>query len=58
MWLILQTKSQELVPEDDAESAIGGSVNLSTASITSSVLNYRTLHGCRYHSDVGNASYW
>lgn len=27
-------------------------------SITSSILNYRILHGRRYHSEIGNAQYW
>ncbi|KAL2104549.1 hypothetical protein VUR80DRAFT_10313 [Thermomyces stellatus] len=30
----------------------------SSVSITSSILNYRTLHGRRYHSEIGNAQYW
>ncbi|SPO03577.1 related to TAM domain methyltransferase [Cephalotrichum gorgonifer] len=49
---------QELVVADDGESALGESVVSSTASITSSVLNYRMLHGRRYHSEIGHASYW
>ena len=44
--------------EDDVESTFAESVNTSTASISSSILNYRTLHGRRFHSEVGNASYW
>lgn len=43
---------------DDAESALGESVASTTASVSSSILNYRTLHGRRYHSEVGNAAYW
>ena len=43
--------------EDDAESGLG-SIKSSTASLSSSILNYRTLHGRRYHSEVGNAEYW
>ena len=42
---------------DDAESALGAEA-LSTASVSSSILNYRTIHGRRYHSEVGNAQYW
>ncbi|KAH7133077.1 S-adenosyl-L-methionine-dependent methyltransferase [Dactylonectria estremocensis] len=30
----------------------------STASITSSILEYRTIHGRTYHSEQGNAHYW
>lgn len=45
--------------DDNAESVADSSVNnLSTASVTSSVLNYRMINGRRYHSDVGNAAYW
>ncbi|CAG7557400.1 unnamed protein product [Fusarium equiseti] len=29
-----------------------------TASITSSILQYRTIHGRTYHSEQGNAQYW
>lgn len=47
---------QEPVPGDN-ESAIGAFTS-STASVTSSILNYRTLHGRRYHGEIGNASYW
>ena len=42
---------------DDDESALGGSIS-STASVASSILNYRTLHGWRYHSEIGDAAYW
>ena len=49
---------QNPVQDDDAESALGESVTESTASISSSILNYRTLHGRRYHSEIGNAHYW
>lgn len=48
---------QEPVPDDD-ESALGESNISSTASVASSILNYRTLHGRRYHSEIGNAYYW
>ncbi|KAF4472885.1 methyltransferase, partial [Fusarium albosuccineum] len=30
----------------------------STASISNTVLEYRTIHGRRYHSERGNAQYW
>ncbi|KAK0648536.1 S-adenosyl-L-methionine-dependent methyltransferase [Cercophora newfieldiana] len=30
----------------------------STASLSSSILEYRTLHGRTYHSNQGNAEYW
>lgn len=44
--------------EDDRDSAIGEDEADSTASLTSSILNYRTLHGRTYHSERGNAQYW
>lgn len=45
--------------EDDEDSAFGDAVS-STDSITSSILEYRTIHGRTYHSDSvpGNAQYW
>lgn len=30
----------------------------STASLTSSILKYRTIKGRTYHSDRGSAEYW
>ncbi|KAI8674712.1 hypothetical protein NCS57_00369900 [Fusarium keratoplasticum] len=44
--------------EEDGDSALGQDANSSTASITSSILHYRTIHGRTYHSERGNASYW
>ncbi|SPO07360.1 related to methyltransferase [Cephalotrichum gorgonifer] len=41
----------------DDDSALGDSYSDSTASITSSILNYRTLYGRTFHSDIGNAQY-
>ncbi|KAK5653706.1 hypothetical protein OQA88_8737 [Cercophora sp. LCS_1] len=42
----------------DADSALGEDVAESTASLTSSILRYRTIHGRTYHSERGNAQYW
>ncbi|KAK7433047.1 hypothetical protein QQZ08_000520 [Neonectria magnoliae] len=47
----------ELAAEDDGDSSLGDSSE-STASISSSILNYRTIHGRTYHKDIGNAQYW
>ncbi|KAM6510558.1 hypothetical protein FSOLCH5_011003 [Fusarium solani] len=44
-------------PDDDADSAIEDNAS-STASLSSSILQYRTIHGRTYHSDRGNAEYW
>ncbi|KXX75055.1 Phosphoethanolamine N-methyltransferase 1 [Madurella mycetomatis] len=47
------------VPADnsDADSALGTDAESSTASITSSILQYRTLYGRTYHSERGDAQY-
>ncbi|KAJ3524446.1 hypothetical protein NM208_g12058 [Fusarium decemcellulare] len=43
---------------DDADSALGSDDASSTASLTSSILHYRTRQGRTYHSERGNANYW
>jgi len=43
--------------DDNADSALG-TAQSSTSSIASTILNYRTLLGRRYHSEIGNAKYW
>jgi hypothetical protein len=43
--------------DDDADSSLGDDDG-STASLSSSILEYRTINGRRYHSDQGNAEYW
>ncbi|KAF4963191.1 hypothetical protein FSARC_8769 [Fusarium sarcochroum] len=42
----------------DTDSTTGDDVESSTASISSSILHYRTIHGRSYHSEQGNAQYW
>ncbi|KAF5962632.1 methyltransferase [Fusarium bulbicola] len=42
----------------DADSALGDDNAESTASITSSILEYRNINGRTYHHDIGNAQYW
>ncbi|KAF4968109.1 hypothetical protein FSARC_4470 [Fusarium sarcochroum] len=42
----------------DADSVISSSPTESTASITSSILSYRTIHGRTFHSELGNTEYW
>jgi hypothetical protein len=44
--------------DDDADSALGEDQADATASLTSSIVQYRTLHGRTYHSERGNALYW
>jgi ubiquinone/menaquinone biosynthesis C-methylase UbiE len=54
-WLDLE---QARAQDDDADSAIGDDGASTTASLSSSILQYRTIHGRTYHSERGNASYW
>lgn len=42
---------------DDGDSGYSDQQS-STASLSSSILNYRTLHGRTYHSDIGKAESW
>ena len=51
-------REQDGDDDDDADSALGQDLADSTASITSSIVQYRTLHGRTYHSERGNALYW
>lgn len=44
--------------DNDVDSAFGGDAMSSTASVSSSILKYRTIHGRTYHSEQGNAKYW
>ncbi|KAK1781459.1 S-adenosyl-L-methionine-dependent methyltransferase [Copromyces sp. CBS 386.78] len=45
--------------ENDGDSTLGSDIESSTASISSSILNYRTLNGRTYHSDsVTDGEYW
>jgi len=51
-------QAQAPPPDDgDVDSAYEDDAS-STASITSSILQYRTIHGRTYHSETGNAHYW
>ncbi|RSL68843.1 hypothetical protein CEP53_002417 [Fusarium sp. AF-6] len=42
----------------DGDSIVDADNNSSTASVTSSILEYRTIHGRTYNSEQGNAQYW
>lgn len=44
--------------EDEIDPGLGADAESSTASITSSILHYRTINGRTYHSERGNAAYW
>ncbi|KAI0400117.1 S-adenosyl-L-methionine-dependent methyltransferase [Xylaria palmicola] len=43
---------------DDGDSAYGDGNASSTASLSASILEYRTVHGRTYHSERGNAQSW
>ncbi|KAH7310828.1 S-adenosyl-L-methionine-dependent methyltransferase [Stachybotrys elegans] len=43
---------------DDVDSVLGSEASESTASMSSSILEYRTIHGRTYHSERGDANYW
>ena len=45
---------------DDGDSVLGEEVDLSTASLSSSILEYRKIHGRTYHNFGGTerAEYW
>ncbi|KAA8622073.1 hypothetical protein SMACR_09972 [Sordaria macrospora] len=44
-------------PEDDGASTISSFAS-TTASLSSSIYHYRTIHGRTYHGDIGNAESW
>ncbi|CEI63179.1 unnamed protein product [Fusarium venenatum] len=44
--------------DSDMDSALGSNLADSTYSLSSSIFDYRTLHGRTYHSDRGTAQYW
>ncbi|KAK3946574.1 hypothetical protein QBC32DRAFT_249067, partial [Pseudoneurospora amorphoporcata] len=49
----------ELEIPDDGDSTLGSDVESSRASISSSIMEYRTISGRRYHSDsVTDGEYW
>lgn len=55
---VIEADNHPTATEEDADSTLGHDTGSSTASISSSILQYRTLHGRTYHSERGNASYW
>ncbi|KAK3340025.1 S-adenosyl-L-methionine-dependent methyltransferase [Neurospora tetraspora] len=55
----LQQGLPQLDDGDDTDSSLGSDADSSTASISSSILNYRTINGRTYHSDsVTDGEYW
>ncbi|KAH6867591.1 S-adenosyl-L-methionine-dependent methyltransferase [Thelonectria olida] len=55
---VIEADDDEVPEQGDSDSAFGHDAESSTASITSSILHYRTLHGRTYHCERGNAQYW
>ncbi|KAK2686194.1 hypothetical protein QWA68_014609 [Fusarium oxysporum] len=53
-----QLAEEEDLNEDDGNSLSDGSLSASTDSMTSSIFEYRKLHGRTYHREIGNAQYW
>ncbi|RYO88793.1 hypothetical protein DL766_002976 [Monosporascus sp. MC13-8B] len=51
-------QAQEQPEDDDIDSAYEADNASSTASLTASILEYRTMHGRTYHSERGNAQSW
>ncbi|KAM5353328.1 hypothetical protein ACJZ2D_016769 [Fusarium nematophilum] len=45
-------------PATDADSTLDADNASSTASVSSSILEYRTIHGRTYNSEQGDAQYW
>jgi hypothetical protein len=50
-------QAAEDLPAEDDDSALGTNQE-STASITSSILEYRTILGRTFHSERGDGHYW
>ncbi|KAL6901111.1 S-adenosyl-L-methionine-dependent methyltransferase [Trichoderma evansii] len=44
--------------DSDDDSALGSDAGSSTASITSTILQYREINGRRFHSEMGSVQYW
>jgi hypothetical protein len=48
----------EAQDEEEEDLTLGSDAESSTASISSSILNYRTINGRTFHGERGNATYW
>ncbi|KAI0411282.1 S-adenosyl-L-methionine-dependent methyltransferase [Xylaria grammica] len=57
-WAQVPQVQQEDDFDDDVDSAYGDDNASSTASLSASILEYRTVHGRTYHSERGNAQSW
>ncbi|KAH7196201.1 hypothetical protein DER44DRAFT_902809 [Fusarium oxysporum] len=52
------TGDDDVGDNSDADSTTGLSTASSTSSISSSIFEYRKVHGRTYHREMGNAQYW
>ena len=52
-----QQQSTEEDPNDDTASSLE-SFTSSTASLSSSIFEYRQIHGRSFHREIGNAAAW
>ncbi|KAI0377286.1 S-adenosyl-L-methionine-dependent methyltransferase [Hypomontagnella monticulosa] len=53
-----EPQDDEEIDDEDVDSALGRDNVSSTASLSASIMEYRTIHGRRYHSARGNTDYW
>ncbi|KAI0095760.1 S-adenosyl-L-methionine-dependent methyltransferase [Nemania sp. FL0031] len=51
-------EEEEEFVQDDGDSALGDDAASTTASLSASILEYRTIHGRTYHSLQGTAEHW
>ncbi|KAM6530475.1 hypothetical protein FALCPG4_008603 [Fusarium falciforme] len=52
------SQDDDVGDNSDADSTTGLSTASSTSSISSSIFEYRKVHGRTYHREMGNAQYW
>ncbi|GKT45000.1 uncharacterized protein ColSpa_05181 [Colletotrichum spaethianum] len=50
--------ARDAADDGDTDSALGDDAASSTASISSTILQYRKIHGRTFHGEVGDAQYW
>ncbi|KAJ4405426.1 hypothetical protein N0V85_004680, partial [Neurospora sp. IMI 360204] len=52
--------TEQLLPEEDVDDGASslGSFTSTTASLSSSIYQYREVHGRTYHAEIGNAESW
>ncbi|KAG9499285.1 hypothetical protein J7337_010104 [Fusarium musae] len=53
-----ETIAVDEAQDEEEDLTLGSDAESSTASVSSSILNYRTINGRTFHSERGNATYW